>query len=111
MKKIILTSNEFLSIYTGYLLGENFSVVLNGLEKYFGYPVTTVETIECAKKFRQQISKSNPELVSVMNKLGNFKKDRNIDINTQINNYVERFEQMYGKSVELNQYQGNELSM
>lgn len=111
MKKVNLTSKEFLSIYTGFVFGENFSIVLHGLSKYFGSSVTTLDASRCAKIFRQQIYKSKPELIKVMNNLGNFKRNVNIDIDTQINDYVSKFEQMYGKNVEVNQFQTDELSL
>ena len=112
MKKVSLTSNEFLSLYNGCVLGDNFSVVLKGLEKYFGYPVLTIDAMGKERIFRQEINKSRPDLVTVMNKLGKFVRNRNIDIDTQTNEYVKNFETLYGKNtVELVQYKTEELSM
>ena len=98
MEKVFLTSNEFLSLYTGILLGDDFSVVTNGLSKVFDYPVLTLDTVKSAQEFRRYINLYRPDLFSVMKKIGKFVKDESLDINKQVDEYVKKFEREFGSS-------------
>lgn len=93
---IKLKSNEFLSIYTGFVLGENFSVVTRGLEKLYDarkdeIPPYTAELL--AKNFRNYINKNRPDLARAVKELGKFNLQDGVDT------IVAKFEEIIGSNV------------
>lgn len=96
MEKVNLTSGEFLSVYTGILLGDSFDVVCEAEEKIFGFSPMTLTTIECAKQFRRYINTNNPELAQKVKELGIFEHQDGKDISQEIKEYCTAFETLVG---------------
>ena len=96
-EKVVLTSNEFLSLYTGVLIGGDFKIVQNAIGKVFGYS-KELTSENCVRQFENYINYYYPNLANIVKVLGVFKKreDDDRDIMEQIEDYCEEFELMYG---------------
>lgn len=98
---IKLTSNEFLSIYTGRIIGESFDVVTNALGKLYNVNGAEIgpATATClAQNFRAYIQENRKDLAEAVKEIESLKYDRKRDKNTQINEYVKNFEKIIGKN-------------
>ena len=94
-----LTIEEFLSIYTGFLIGKSFDVVISGLEKVYDEKgITTIETVSCHKKFKQYINTNRKDLVLAVDKLDKMyaRKTTEDKVDEQINACVEKFKEIIG---------------
>ena len=104
MAKVKLTSNEFLSLYTGKVMGENFEVVKSAMQKVYGFdpfdPENGVEdpelvTVKLQKKFSEHVNENYKELADVVNELGEFKAKEDGTME-ELNSYVNDFEDLIG---------------
>ena len=104
MGKIALTSEEFLSLYTGYVLGDDFNVVKSALKKVYGYDpfdensgILNPEevTIQLQKQFHEYIDQNYNELAQAAQELGAFKSNGG-DVKKEVKEYVDNFENMAG---------------
>lgn len=102
MEKIKLTSAEFLSIYTGVLMGDKFDIVIDGIEKlYDGRPLDAT-LIDCANQFRKYVNNKRKDLVTVMKKIGRPIKSPERNLGQQVDEYILKFENEFGaKEIEI----------
>ena len=107
MAKVKLTSNEFLSLYTGILLGDDVSVVESAMKKVYGinpydYCKTQEEaddlTLQFQENFKKHVDKNYKNLAGVVEKMGEF-KPKSEDLNKiieEVHDYVKGFEENIG---------------
>ena len=103
MKDISLTSREFLSLYTGVLMGDDFEIVRSAIEKVYGIDPFNMDneienpeelTVKLQNNFREYINEHNKELVEIMNTIGEFKSNDQENVIEEINQYVNNFEEL-----------------
>lgn len=96
METVELTSNEFLSLYTGVLLANNFDSIYAVIEKVYGRYPYVPDAASCSQQFKDYIRVNNPELAQIADALGDFKKTDDRDVMQQIAEYCLEFEELYG---------------
>ena len=102
MKTTKLSIPEFLSVYTGFLIGDDFNIVKDGVEKIFGIEPYTGTVLICAEEFQDYINKNRKDLVEEVSQLGKIHFDKKIEIQPQISNLIQKFEKIHGsKTVEV----------
>jgi len=102
--KTTLTSTEFLSLYTGVVMGNDFEVVKSALKKVYGFDPydekNQVEnpaemTFKMQEKFRNYIDENYAEIKDVMDDLGEFKPDDD-NSDEKVDEYINNFELLFG---------------
>lgn len=100
---ISLTIPEFLSLYTGVVLVDNFQQFTNALNKVYENDVSIkglCARMAYEKKFIDNINATNPNLAQKVKMLGKFRLNKNLDKDAQIAAYCSKFEKLVGaKSV------------
>ena len=95
-KNVKLSNNEFLSIYTGVLFGENMSVVKNAFEKLYDYCGTPYTAKILHEIFKNYIDENRPDLSNAIKQLGDIKIYRWKNVDKQLNNYLSKFKNIIG---------------
>lgn len=94
---VVLSSAEFLSLYTGILLSKDFKTVTDACKKVYGYNDDgNMAILFCCKSFKNYINRNRKDIVNIIKKIGDFKLDEKQDNMKQINNYIGKFETEYG---------------
>lgn len=102
MKTVLLDANEFLSFYTGRLLGESFDIVKSAVEKLYGGS-STLSPIVYQESFIKFINNTRPDLCDAIQNIGPFTKTAGSDIMKDIETYVNKFKKEIGSdTVEIN---------
>ena len=108
IKTTKLTIEEFLSCYTGFLIGKSFDVVLSGLEKVYNEKdMSTLGALFFNKKFKKYINTNRKDLVNAVDKLDNLyaRKTTKDKVDEQINDCIEKFKNIIGSDyVEVDVY-------
>lgn len=98
MEKVIISAEEFLSIYTGVVVTDMDTIYI-GAKKVFGFAPFSLTLISCAEQFVQHINATRPDLAQAVKNTG-ISFDSNLS-KEQVNELCEKFKAAIGDSVEV----------
>lgn len=113
METAKLNIDEFLSIYTGLLLGSDVGIIYDGMEKIFGFRPATFSLVKCRKQFCKFVNENRPDIVESVEKLGKLECDPERDVTEQINEILDKYKNIIEQDyveVEVLEYQ-NDFNM
>ena len=97
MKKVELSVPEFLSLYTGRVFVKDMGDVRKTINKVFNCESpNNTEILLYKLQFTDYINTKRPRLVKKLEELKEFRKQSEINTNTQANEYCRKFETILG---------------
>ncbi len=96
--QVKLTSREFLSVYTGYLLADSMDIVYETISKVYDFNAHTHSLITFADHFCDYIDTYRPDLAKAVKDCGEIDFDNGEDVHRQINNYISKFNKTIGSN-------------